>query len=236
MGTWERGLPALKQVSIPSLAPLREVGSAAFALSDLDQLGTPNFEGKDVEASIKTWWIEAQCSLEFALSHDFLTGEARVIAEETAEFEHALAHLSFSAEEPFQMGPSSEERTRRDGNGGWRVLRIDTHGGTFEVTSFSRERSARCFADLLEHRGHKQGYFVEPQDPLPPLPSRGPGPMHWVLLRQDENGVRYEIARAPWRSQLEWLAEQYNKEPRHKQLWFVESLPPVTPAATSADR
>ncbi|MBN8468315.1 hypothetical protein JYJ95_17490 [Corallococcus exiguus] len=60
--------------------------------------------------------------------------------------------------------------------------------------------------------------------------------MHRVLLRQDENGVRYETARGPWRSQLEWLAEQYNKEPCHKQLWFVESLPPVTPAATSADR
>lgn len=229
----DRGLPPLKRVLTPSVAPLREVGRAAFAPSDLDLLGTPNFEEKNPGPE-RTWWLEASCGLEFALSQDFATEGIKIIAEETAELEHVLAHLPFAAEESRRMGPSSEEDTRRRGHGGWWTLRIDTHGGTFEVASFSRERSARCFAGLLEQRGHKQGYFVEPRQPLPPLPARGPGPMRWVLLRQDENGVRYEVARSPWRSQLEGLAEAYNKEPRHKQHWFVESLPAVTPAGTSA--
>ncbi|RKH91806.1 hypothetical protein D7Y21_01055 [Corallococcus sp. AB045] len=104
----------MKQVSAPSLAPLREVGSATFSLADLDPLGTPNFEEKDVEAYYKqfglppgperTWWLEAQCGLEFVLSQDFFTEGVRVIAEETAEFEHVLAHLPFPAEEAIPNG------------------------------------------------------------------------------------------------------------------------------------
>ncbi|RKG87977.1 hypothetical protein D7W82_11865 [Corallococcus sp. CA049B] len=236
----------MKQVSTPSLAPLREVGNAMFALADVDSLGTPNFEDPDVEEYLRKygappgperdWWLEAQCGLEFVLCLDLYIKSVRVIAEESAEFEHVLAHLPFAAEESFRMKPSAEERERREGHGGWAVCRIDTHGSTFEVESFSREGSARCFANLLDARGHKQGYFVEPRGVLPPLPSGDPGPHQWVLLRQDENGVRYEIERARRPQRLEWLAEQYNKEARHKQHWFVERLPPVTPAATAADR
>ncbi|MBN9685492.1 MULTISPECIES: hypothetical protein [unclassified Corallococcus] len=246
MRSVDRGLPPLKQVATPSLARLREMGSATIAPADLDSLGAPNVEAPDVEEYLRKygappgpereWWLEAHCGLEFLLCLDLYDGSVRVIAEESAEFEHALAHLPFAVEAPFRMVPSAEERQRRAGHGGWVVCRVDTHGSTFEVESFSRERSARCFANLLEARGHKQGYFVEPRGVAPPLPSGAPGPYPWVLLRQDENGVRYEIERARRPERLEWLAEQYNKEPRHKQHWFVERLPPVTPAETSADR
>jgi hypothetical protein len=234
MGAFDRELSPLRRRATPSVATLLEVGTAMFPLMDLDGLGPPHFEEKDVEGFFKqhglppgperAWWLEARCGLEFALSQDFSNEVVTVIAEETAEFEHVLAHLPFAAMQPHRWAPEAYEEARRRGRGGWMVLRIDEHGNTFEVTSLSRERSARCFAALLELRGHKQTYVVEARGALPPTPHGGPGHARWVLVRQDDNGVRYEVDRSAYRARLAWLAEQYNLEPRHKQTWLVESI------------
>ena len=46
-----------------------------------------------------------------------------------------------------------------------------------------------------------------------------PGP--WLLLRQDDNGNRYEMARFGTREEAEAAAERYQAR-GHKQLYYVE--------------
>jgi hypothetical protein len=234
MRPFDRELPVLERSSAPSIAPLRQVGGFAAALADLDRLGKPDFEDPEVEEWFskyglppgpqRQWWLRAGCGLEFVLSQDFYTEVVAVLAEEVAEFDHVLAHLPFSVEQSFQLAPYRDEETRRRGCGGWVLLRMDEHGNRFDITSLSRERSARCLAERLQARGHKQTYLVEPRGQLPPPPTAEPGPARWVLVRQDEHGVRYEVRRSPYRSQLAFLAEHFNLEPRHKQMWFVEPV------------
>lgn len=44
----------------------------------------------------------------------------------------------------------------------WRVMRQDDNGNDFESRAFDTEAEARAFAKMLEDRGHKQMYWVEP--------------------------------------------------------------------------
>jgi hypothetical protein len=44
----------------------------------------------------------------------------------------------------------------------------------------------------------------------------------WALVRQDDHGVRYRMWHGNNRRALEELAERLNREPRHKQVYFVE--------------
>src|SRR5690349_17782906 len=162
------------------------------------------------------------------LAKDFVTDEVIVCAEETAELDHLLAHLPFGYELLWRLRPLSDEERRRAGKGGWLVSRQDDQGHQFDLTSFSLERSARCFAGLMEARGHKQTYSVCPSGELPLPPDRDMAPHLWALVRQDDNGCRFVMKTGPYRSRLEFLAEEFNREPRHKQCFFVE---PCTPAA-----
>jgi hypothetical protein len=215
----------------PPVGNLREVGQVRIALGDLDRLGPPNHED-DPEAFFaergapphpcREWWLQAACGLSFVLCQDFVTEEVVVVAEEAAELEHMLAHLPFDYEGPYRLEPEHDERERREGRGGWVVLREDDRGNRFDIESFSRESSARCYARLLELRRHKQTYLVEARGELPVLPPEDSGPGRWVLVRQDDHGGRVVVRRAASRRFLEFLAEAYNREPRHKQTWLVE--------------
>jgi hypothetical protein len=147
-------------------------------------------------------------------------------ADETAELDHVLAHLPLEVE-VVRFQPEPEEVARRAGKGGWMVLRQADGGVRFDVTSLSRETSARCYAQLLEDRRHKQSYYVEARGEIPPPPPREVGPLAWSLMRIDDNGNRFLLKRSPSRGHLEFLAEQFNREPRHKQAYFVERCEPL---------
>lgn len=45
----------------------------------------------------------------------------------------------------------------------WCVLRLDDNGNTFVIRSFDTEAEALAYAKMLEDRGHKQTYWVEPK-------------------------------------------------------------------------
>ncbi len=215
----------------PPVANLRAVGVVRIALRDLDRLGPPN-EEDDPEAHFaehgapphpgREWWLQAACGHSFILFQDFVLEDVTVVADETAELEHVLAHLPFDSEGPIRYEPERDERERREGRGGWVVLREDDRGNRFDIESFSREGSARCYAKLLELRRHKQTYLVEARGELPVVPPEDSGPARWVLVRQDDHGGRVVVKRAASRRHLESLAEAYNREPRHKQTWLVE--------------
>jgi hypothetical protein len=51
----------------------------------------------------------------------------------------------------------------------------------------------------------------------------------WLLLRQDDNGNRYEISRFPTREEAEDAAAKFEAR-GHKQLYYVELY---TPPSTS---
>ncbi len=63
--------------------------------------------------------------------------------------------------------------------------------------------------------GHGHGPLPEPV----PGADHEPGP--WVLLRQDDNGNRYEISRFPSREEAEGAASEFEAR-GHKQLYYVE--------------
>jgi hypothetical protein len=214
---------------------LHELGCIRAPLSKVDLLGAPAEEDDPEEVYReygapphpgRQWWLHAKCGLAFALWQDFVTEDIVVVCDETAEFEHIIAHLPFACEVVVRFPSPAEEEARRSGKGGWRVWRLDDRGNRFELESFSRESSARCYAALLEARGHKQSYFVEPQGTLPALPPAEPESHRWALVRQDDHGRRYLVMRGRARAPLEFLADRFNREPRHKQLFMVERYEP----------
>jgi hypothetical protein len=229
-----------QRLASPPLGNLRAVGFVRLDLAELERLGPPNREDEPVDEWLRQrgappgptrdWWFRARCGLEFVLLHDVILKGVAVLADETTELDHVLAHLPLEVEvERFR--PEPEEAKRRAGLGGWVVLRQADGGARFDVATFSRETSARCYAQLLEDRRHKQSYYVEARGVIPPPPPREAGPQAWALIRIDDNGNRFELKRGPSRAHLEFLAEQFNREPRHKQTYFVErgeSAPPAS--------
>ncbi len=207
-------LSPLQPLSIPPLESLREVAQVRLELKELDRLCPRDW-----------WWFRAACGLQFAFSQDGADGAIRISAEETAELEHVLAHLPFEVELSVRLPALVDEQERREGHGGWRVWRLDDAGNRFDLPSFTREPSARCYAALLEARGHKQAYFVDLEGAPPLPPPADPPSSRFVLLRQDDHGVRYVVQRGNARARLEWLADVFNREPRHKQCFFVEASP-----------
>jgi hypothetical protein len=224
-----------ERLPMPPVGALRELGFLRVELSALDRLGPPHAEDDPEEHFRKyglppspgrDWWLRARCGVEFLLWQDFVDEQVIVGGDETAEFAHIVAHLPFPSEVTWRCAPQADEEARRSGKGGWQVWRIDDRGNRFELECLSRERSARCYAALLEARGHKQSYFVEQRGELPEPPPPEQPPYRWALFRQDEHGRRYLVRRGPNPVALRFLADYFNREPRHKQFFFVEPYAP----------
>lgn len=234
-----REAPLIERLEHPPLGGIQELALLRVALRDLDRLGPPHDED-DPQAFYEAyglpphpgrqWWLRTRCGLELVLWQDFVTEEVSVCGEEKAELGHLLAHLPF-AHELLHVPPPREgdPESRRLSAGGWWVWRQDEHGNRFDVACVSRERSARCQAALLEARGHKQSYGVESRGVPPEPPPRAPASHRWALVRQDEHGRRVLVKRSPSRGQLEFLADYFNREPRHKQLFLVEEAGEPSP-------
>lgn len=238
MRPYQRELPLPERLVHPPLGLLRDLGIIRVELRDLDRLGPPHVED-DPEAFYKAyglppspgreWWLRTSCGLELVLWQDFVSEEVLVGGDEAAELEHLLAHLPFEHElrYVFPLREDGEEAERLSA-GGWRVWREDEHGNRFEVVRLSRERSARCYAALLEARAHKQSYGVELQGVQPRPPAQEREPYRWALIRQDDHGRRFLVRRSSNRRWLEFVAEYFNREPRHKQTFLVEPYTPET--------
>lgn len=98
------------------------------------------------------WAFRAECGLELGVSQDWyrpdgVIDHALLAVSCDSEVEHALMHLPFMA--------TVRERWPQRLGGGWRVVRQDDAGLTYEVGLFPLESSARCVAKTLEARGHK---------------------------------------------------------------------------------
>jgi hypothetical protein len=145
------------------------------------------------------------CGLEVAVL------DGRLFADDAGELAHAFWHLGIKR--------GVERVASSDEVGEWVLWRIDDPGNRYDVGRFRREASARCFAAELEARVHKQMYGVE-QRPTPVTSRDEP----WALVRQDDGGMRYEMRRSRSRDGLDALAALYNREGRHKQVYFVEGL------------
>ncbi|MDY7224902.1 hypothetical protein [Hyalangium rubrum] len=222
-------------MGLPPSGGLRELGCIRAKGPFLELLGAPQQEeapetavGEEgmPPAPGRQWWLRASCGLEFVLWQNFVTEDLLLVGDETAELAHIVAHLPFDCEVLSRFPPVAEEEARRAGRGGWQLWRIDDRGNRFDLERFSRENSARCYASLLEARGHKQSYFFEQKGPLPALPPTELEPHRWALVRQDDHGRRYLVTRGASRVALEFLAERFNREPRHKQLFVVERYEP----------
>lgn len=205
----------IERAWLPASLGLRPIGTLAAGREELvRRFGPPDFE---LGPRCADWMLEASCGLYFAIGWD--DGHVHVFAEELDELEHALLHLGFRGAQPWVP------HQRR--LGGWGVIRVDDPGNRYELATFTRESSARCMAARLEARAHKQLYLVERRDPLPAPPPAEPEPHRWALIRQDDHGVRYTMYRHRSRRPLELLADRLEREPRHKQGYFVE---PITSA------
>jgi hypothetical protein len=216
-------LAAPRKLTFAPEGNFREVGSARLGAGDVERVfGEPTYVVQDE----RTWGLRASCGLDFALWEVVRVNEFIVCAEETAEFDHALAHLPVPNEVTCRWPALPDECARRGAAGnGWVVYRLDDRGNRFDLVSLTRESSARCYAQVLEKRGHKQSYFVERRGASPPPPDAEVQPFRWVLVRQDEHGNKVAMRRGASRSRLEFLAEHFGREPRHKQTYWVEALP-----------
>jgi hypothetical protein len=210
-----RDLAVPEKLLSPPLLPMRLIAYLRIALADLDAFG-PSTREDDPEAFFnehgmppeptRDWWLRASCGTAFALAQNFVSEDVLLFAEETAELEHVLAHLPFEVEILERVPAEPDERERRSNKGGWLVHRLDGGGHRFPIISLSRETSARCLAELMEARRHKQSYFVDKIAPLPDEPPQEPGAHRFALVRQDDHRSRLRLRLRPQPSRLRALA------------------------------
>ena len=196
-------LPALSVSNVPHRASVR------IAEVEVDEAVLLRAWGPRHAAHGWSW--RAACGVEQTWL-EAADGRWFICSEEPAELDHVLAHLPFEVNVRWR----AEEGARQ----GWVVSRLDSSGIRFELVALRRESSARCYADRLEARRHKQSYFVELRGeapPPPPFPSPAAG---FTLFRQDDNGQVFEVLRDR-QDVLEALAARLSAESRHKQLYFV---------------
>lgn len=193
----------------------------ALNTAHLDVLGAPDWEDVITDwphglppSPGRGWAFRADCGLELIVSQDWyrpdrVIDHAILAVSCDSEVEHALLHLPCAA--------TVRERWPQRLDGGWRVSRMDDAGLTHEVGLFPLESSARCVAATLEARGHKQTYLVE-RHGEPPEWLDAP----WLVRRQDDNGQVFTARAFQTRFNAEAWAQAMEREPQHKQLYWVE--------------
>ncbi|MCK8499791.1 MULTISPECIES: hypothetical protein [Myxococcus] len=198
------------------------VAAAEVPLADFERRWGPAHQ-RDADGDgwgpTRYWGWRADCGFKFVVAYLEVKNFFQVIARED-ELDHALAHLDWWRGEVVWRLDADEPRAKD----GWAVYRQDDTGNRHDVCVMGQRSHAECLARRLEARAHKQWYAVEARG-TPPVPP--PRPREgWAVVRQDEHGNRAEVAVFSSETRARELAAAYDAEPRHKQAYFVEHVPP----------
>jgi len=204
------------------------LGSAEFSptTEQVAALGEPaEFDPEGDGLGSESWWgFEFECGLQAAVVGYSIGRKAplfwQVFVEE-ASFEHLAAHTGWNFT---WTGGGLVPDEMRENAKAVAVVRIDESGNRYDVAELLNESHARCFARILEKRGHKQTYLVERRKPdyleteFPKFPPK------WQIVRIDDNGNRFVMWKLRSRKFAENLVAVLDEEPRHKQAYFIEDI------------
>lgn len=135
---------------------------------------------------VERWNLRCDCGLELVVDYSRQSQAASVWLS-SLEVEHALAHMHLRTTHVLWRR-DAEEFLSLDG---WAIVRQDEHGNRFDICVLPVREHARCLAEHLEARAHKQSYDVESRG-TPPQRTRSR--QRWAVARQEEHDTRYEVA------------------------------------------
>lgn len=171
------------------------------------------------------WVFEAPCGLQFVARQWFFQNqsgdeeryELELEATCRSELEHALGHLPLTARIIGFDSACPDPRT------GWAVTRQDDNGQVATIGLYPARASAECIVSTLASGGHKQTYFVERVEPLPPLVC---DVGRFEVWRRDDVGNAMLVTRHERRRSAEFHVAELEAEPRHKNTYWIEERPP----------
>ncbi|HEX8822233.1 MAG TPA: hypothetical protein VF794_20065, partial [Archangium sp.] len=187
--------------------------------TELEQcLGSPHsLESEPGGAGrVERWSFRCDCDLELVVDYSRQSQAASVWLD-SLEVEHALAHMHLNTHHVLWRR-DAEEFLSLDG---WGVVRQDEHGHRHDICVLPVQEHARCLAEQLEARAHKQSYDVEARGTPPRRVRSRQG---WAVIRQDAHGNRYQVAVHGNERAARRDAQSYELQPRREQSYVIEPM------------